>query len=103
LDATMQPHARDRAARRVTGHADSKVWLGAKKVMWWRLHKLDVRLRTTFCGDLSRFGWEVTVGSVTKEAIVHGFGVGTNASFEEQALWVSIRSPDCGFVCRDSN
>jgi FkbM family methyltransferase len=72
---------------RVAGYADSKAWLLANKVMWWRrLHKPDVNLRTTFCGDSVRYGWEVIAGSLTKEALVYSFGIGTNASFEEQAL-----------------
>jgi FkbM family methyltransferase len=68
-------------------HIDSKAWLLANKILWWRrLHKPDIDLPTTFCGDSVRFGWVVIAGSLKRGGIVYSFGIGTNASFEEQAL-----------------
>jgi FkbM family methyltransferase len=70
-----------------TGYVDSQVWLLANKIMWWRrLHKPHIDRPTRFYGDSARFGWAVVAGSLTRKAIIYSFGIGTNASFEQQVL-----------------
>jgi len=68
-----------------SGH--EAVWHIANKLMWWRrLHAPEVRRPLHIFGDCVRYQWPVLANSLGESSIVYSFGIGTNATFELDAI-----------------
>jgi FkbM family methyltransferase len=66
---------------------DSVLWVTANKLMWWRrLHRPEVQLPVQLCGNSVRYTWPVIEGWLTSESVIYSFGVGRDASFEQEVV-----------------
>lgn len=72
---------------------DSFAWVTVNRVMWWRrLHRPDVHVPLHLCGISVRYAWPVIPGWLTADSVVYSFGIGRDASFEQE-LMVSYGCP----------
>jgi|SRR6185437_2507017 len=66
---------------------DSLLWVATNKLMWWRrLHKPDVQVSTRLCGNSVRHAWPVILDLLGADAVVYTFGIGRDASFEQELI-----------------